>query len=1226
MWIQSHPKYFSSLALKSKVIAGPGLPAPLTWQFDYGIASPSWAHECGVNCVTTKNVSITGPEKLVRYTFSTKYAESEGKLLKRETGVNAANILATETMDYQWSAAGLAYPAWVGSSPMMRTDGMSGKQVPQRSSTIVQNGRSFSWYVAAADFDKFARPLKTTRTSNLSGASQRVDKVEYHDDLGNWVLGQIKKRICYSTTATGTGCSNTTVAQTSYDPATALPLSRWSYGQLVQTLTWDTTSSLASGQRGTLKTLTDANNHTSELSNWYRGVARFIRYPATAEAPSGATRSAIVSPRGEITSVTDELGYATSYGYDPMGRLASITYPSGDSTSWTPTSRSFVKVNTPEFGIAAGHWRLTETTGTAVKDTYYDALWRPVLTRERDSSNSAVTRYIKRAFDAEGREIFVSYPSTSSNPNTGTWTSYDALGRVTSVSQDSELGVLTTTTQYLNGFSTRTTNPRGFQTTAYYQAFDQPTYDAPTSLSEPGGVTTTISRDVYGKPLSISRSGYWSGTYPSATRHFVYNAQQRLCKRVDPESGATLVDYDAAGNLLWSARSTSLTSTSACQTKSVPTYTRSTRTWDARNRLSGIVHPAGTANESYSYFADGALKTASTTDGGTWTYAYNKRRLPTNETLNLGSKTFAIGYGYNGLGHVSTLTYPSGLSVGFYPNAFGQPQQAGSYASSATYHPNGSLAGFNYGNGMIHSRTLNTRGLPSRIRDRKGNLSRLDYAYGYDKNGNVTSIADYTSPPYWNESRYLAYDARDRMTQATAPNIFDGELYDYDPLDNVRRMGVFPNGFGGYLQDYYYTYSTSNQRLDRINEANGNLEWDFDHNDLGETTSRTSSYLGATWNYQWNAAGRMVRAERTAPGNRVAYPLMPIAELSSRFASWLSPDGLRQNAPSAAQTTSETYVYDAHGHRTRSSRDDGSTRYQVYSRAGQLLYVEDAIDYKRVDYIYLGNKLVAQRSRPLYSSTATVTYHHTDAIQSANVETNTAGNQTERTIRMPYGAPYDGLYREGPGYAGHVTDTQTNLTYMQQRYYDPVALRFLSPDPVDVSASDGGNFNRYWYANNNPYKYRDPDGRTAIVATAIPVLVAVAGVTAIYVASLSPDQKQALANSIDSGFRKLFNDAASDTSASPSDVVIGDKVNGQLERGWSEEGVRDAAGGEASGTTVDNTGGKVGSAGEPASVYGSPEGGYIVVNDKTREVIRVAPSTETDPGWKPDPRIEWEQK
>jgi uncharacterized protein RhaS with RHS repeats len=45
---------------------------------------------------------------------------------------------------------------------------------------------------------------------------------------------------------------------------------------------------------------------------------------------------------------------------------------------------------------------------------------------------------------------------------------------------------------------------------------------------------------------------------------------------------------------------------------------------------------------------------------------------------------------------------------------------------------------------------------------------------------------------------------------------------------------------------------------------------------------------------------------------------------------------------------------------------------------------------------------------------------------------------------------------------------------MQQRYYDPIAGRFLSIDPV---AADAGSFNRYWYANNNPYKNIDPDGR-----------------------------------------------------------------------------------------------------------------------------------------------------
>jgi len=52
---------------------------------------------------------------------------------------------------------------------------------------------------------------------------------------------------------------------------------------------------------------------------------------------------------------------------------------------------------------------------------------------------------------------------------------------------------------------------------------------------------------------------------------------------------------------------------------------------------------------------------------------------------------------------------------------------------------------------------------------------------------------------------------------------------------------------------------------------------------------------------------------------------------------------------------------------------------------------------------------------------------------------------------------------------------------MQARYYDPVIGRFYSNDPVDVLGHfEAGNgafgFNRYAYANNNPYKYVDPDG------------------------------------------------------------------------------------------------------------------------------------------------------
>jgi RHS repeat-associated protein len=73
----------------------------------------------------------------------------------------------------------------------------------------------------------------------------------------------------------------------------------------------------------------------------------------------------------------------------------------------------------------------------------------------------------------------------------------------------------------------------------------------------------------------------------------------------------------------------------------------------------------------------------------------------------------------------------------------------------------------------------------------------------------------------------------------------------------------------------------------------------------------------------------------------------------------------------------------------------------------------------------------------------------------------------------PYGdsieAPKDDV-----GYTGHKFDTDLGLSYMQARYYDPVIGSFYSNDPLGFR--DVHSFNRYAYANNNPYKYVDPDG------------------------------------------------------------------------------------------------------------------------------------------------------
>jgi RHS repeat-associated protein len=51
-----------------------------------------------------------------------------------------------------------------------------------------------------------------------------------------------------------------------------------------------------------------------------------------------------------------------------------------------------------------------------------------------------------------------------------------------------------------------------------------------------------------------------------------------------------------------------------------------------------------------------------------------------------------------------------------------------------------------------------------------------------------------------------------------------------------------------------------------------------------------------------------------------------------------------------------------------------------------------------------------------------------------------------------------------------------SIQYFGARYYEPSIGRFLGVDPIHFDQKNIHSFNRYAYANNNPYKYYDPTG------------------------------------------------------------------------------------------------------------------------------------------------------
>ena len=321
----------------------------------------------------------------------------------------------------------------------------------------------------------------------------------------------------------------------------------------------------------------------------------------------------------------------------------------------------------------------------------------------------------------------------------------------------------------------------------------------------------------------------------------------------------------------------------------------------------------------------------------------------------------------------------------------------------------------------MHALAQNLRQLPERSRDALGANVVLDDSYDYDANGNVAAISD--GLPGQPGNRDMTYDALDRLVGVLAGTAQGGNgTFAYDPLDNLR---VLDQG----SRQFRYHYD-GNNRLAQVKSPTGALLHTFGYDARGNTTSKD----GGTLDF----------------------------DLENRLTS--------SALPAAA-----SYVYDGMGRRVGEASSVWT--YFYYSHEGKLLFTNDHKTQASTDHIYLSGSLVASRKVPFAGGGAEVTYQHTDALGSPVAFTNAAGTVTRRERMTAWGEPADGTWSNGPGYTGHQMDAGSRLVYMQQRYYDPEIGRFLSVDPVTADPNTGAMFNRYNYANNNPYKFVDPDGR-----------------------------------------------------------------------------------------------------------------------------------------------------
>ena len=276
------------------------------------------------------------------------------------------------------------------------------------------------------------------------------------------------------------------------------------------------------------------------------------------------------------------------------------------------------------------------------------------------------------------------------------------------------------------------------------------------------------------------------------------------------------------------------------------------------------------------------------------------------------------------------------------------------------------------------------------------------------------------------------------------------QSYTYDYQGNITSL--IDNARNGFSLNSL-TYDALD-RLKTTTDDTDTLRASLSYDSLGNITYYKT--INTTLNYQYNETTKRLD---TTTGSK-AY------NFNYDNRGNVTDNGFRAFTFNRANqlTSSETnsYIYDGHNRRVKTT-DSKGTSYSLYSMSGTLLYRETDVDTATnigdgINYIYLGKKLIAKEGVMPVATDSVMHY-------------------------KPFGESL-GDYKDDIGYTGHKFDVDLGLSYMQARYYDPVIGRFYSNDPVDAATfiSEGNiqGFNRYAYANNNPYRYTDPTGESGV--------------------------------------------------------------------------------------------------------------------------------------------------
>ncbi|WP_225080672.1 RHS repeat-associated core domain-containing protein [Streptomyces sp. CoT10] len=903
----------------------------------------------------------------------------------------------------------------------------------------------------------------------------------------------------------------TTFPQAAAPTKGEITMTRHALGYSGGAFTWQTQTRATYDAYGRPATGYDANNNKTKTGYTIDSVG--LTTGTTITNAKNQTTSTTTDPtRGLTLTATDANGITATVHYDALGRTTEVWQHNRPTTAPADAKYTYTVSQTGQSGTTTQ--TLNDSLGYVTSYSLIDALGRP---RQTQTPTPQGGRLITESFyDSHGwvwkknnpywdpnslPTLATASAQDSQIPNQDRYT-LDGLGRVV-VDDSEQYSVLKqkTTTVY-SGDATTVIPPTGgtvktTRTDPLGRISEVDSYSARPTLTIPlntftglfsvtGGAFNAITYgyDGRGKQNTVTSKG--------STWTTVYDLLGRATSKTDPDAGTTRMIYDAAGNLTQTTdsrgKSVSYTydvlnrktgqyaSTLAAQAPGASGNQMAAWTYDNDNAVSGVTNPIGQTTTAISYNAGNTYTTQQLGFNGFGESLGQSITIPSVHGA-LGGKTYAFRHTYStDTGLLYTDNYPLG---GGLPNEI----VGHTYATALDLPAGLASASYGYAQGTTYS------------------------AYGQvlqETLGMSTNLA-YLTNTYDPHTGALTDQL---VTRSTAPAKIDEQNYIHDPAGNTTKQVTTRLGATASPETQCYQYD----ELDRLTQA-----WTATDDCNTVPTASAHAQVGdllAGGTAYWTSWDVDVLGQRQ---RQVEHSTTGGSDTTTSYTydyngnGTVQPHALASTQASGASTTTTSYTYDKAGNTTGRNTIASGNQTLTWNDAGQLTQVSGSKS-GTTSYIYDADGNVLLQIDPtnttlyLPGEQLTLTGSTTTGVRylplpgGGTVVRTGTGTNYKFEISDPHGSsglyldstaqtptwrqftPYGGTrgttvsWIDNRGFLNAPNNTNTGLTQLGARQYDPTLGRFISLDPL-FQATDDQQLAGYAYAGNNPITYSDPDGK-----------------------------------------------------------------------------------------------------------------------------------------------------